>query len=172
MARADGGTVRLSERRGDLQITVFTSPTPWRAGPVDVSVLVQDAATGDPVPDAAVEIRLSPRDSHSAAIRGLATKDVATNKLFVAAQFDLPHAGSWQLDIYIEQNGERQALGCELEAAEASPAWLSLIGWIFWPLLPILAFAMHQYLVWRRRNFRVDDLAPEQNGAAVLGPVR
>jgi len=45
MVRADGGAVRLSERQGGYQITAFTSPTPFRAGPVDISVLVQDAAT-------------------------------------------------------------------------------------------------------------------------------
>ncbi len=39
----DGGAVRFSGQQGDWRITVFTSPTPLRAGPVDVSVLVQDA---------------------------------------------------------------------------------------------------------------------------------
>ena len=45
-AHADGGQVRLTQRHGDMQITVFTSPSPLRAGPVDVSVCIQDAATG------------------------------------------------------------------------------------------------------------------------------
>ncbi|HEV3259998.1 MAG TPA: hypothetical protein VG013_24230, partial [Gemmataceae bacterium] len=45
MAMADGGAIRLSEQKGDYQITVFTAPTPLRAGPVDVSVLIQNAAT-------------------------------------------------------------------------------------------------------------------------------
>ncbi len=46
LARADGGAVRLRQRSGGYQIAVFTEPTPLRAGPVDVSVLVQDAETG------------------------------------------------------------------------------------------------------------------------------
>ena len=46
-ARGDGGTVRLSRCEGGYRITVFTAPTPFRAGPVDISVLVQDAATGE-----------------------------------------------------------------------------------------------------------------------------
>ena len=49
-ARGDGGTVRLSRCEGGLRITVFTAPTPFRAGPVDISVLVQDAVTGEPDP--------------------------------------------------------------------------------------------------------------------------
>ena len=51
VARADGGVVRLRQRAGGYQIAVFTSPTPIRAGPVDVSVLVQDAATEECVPE-------------------------------------------------------------------------------------------------------------------------
>ena len=47
---ADGGTVRLSEEQGRYRITVFTAPAPLRAGPVDVSVLVQEAATGERSP--------------------------------------------------------------------------------------------------------------------------
>src|SRR6516225_11891006 len=61
LARADGGAVRLRERVGGYQIAVFTSPTPFRAGPVDVSVLVQDAATEECVPDARVTLRLMAR---------------------------------------------------------------------------------------------------------------
>ena len=51
-ARADGGTVRLSERQGEYRITVFTAPVPFRAGLVDISVLVQDAVSRTPIPDA------------------------------------------------------------------------------------------------------------------------
>jgi len=42
--RADGGTLRLWERAGNYKVAVFTDPTPLRAGPVDVSVFVQDAS--------------------------------------------------------------------------------------------------------------------------------
>ena len=46
-AAADGGSMRSVRKKGGYQITVFTAPTPFRAGPVDISVLVQDASTGD-----------------------------------------------------------------------------------------------------------------------------
>ena len=58
-ASADGGSLRLSEKKGGYQITVFTAPTPFRAGPVDISVLVQDALTGDPMPQARVTVRMT-----------------------------------------------------------------------------------------------------------------
>lgn len=56
MVMADGGTVRCSERRGDLSVTVFTSPAPLSAGPVDVSVLLLDARTGMPQGDVPIVV--------------------------------------------------------------------------------------------------------------------
>src|SRR5207244_1994724 len=95
LLRADGGAVRLSQRAGGYQIAVFTSPTPLRAGPVDVSVLVQDAATGECVPDARVTVRLTAADGR--AVELPATTEAATNKLFRAAEFQLPEPGRWDV---------------------------------------------------------------------------
>ncbi len=61
-ALADGGTVRLSEMQGPYRITALTSPNPFRSGPVEINVLVQDATTGDALPDANVRLSLAPRD--------------------------------------------------------------------------------------------------------------
>src|SRR5260370_24925363 len=77
-ARADGGTVRLSEQKGSYRITVFTAPTLVRAGPVDISVLVQDADTGQPASGVQVSIEVEWRDSPSVAIHYLPTTDAAT----------------------------------------------------------------------------------------------
>ena len=48
----------FADRAGGYQIAVFTSPTPFRAGPVDFSVLVQDAASEECVPEAQVTVCL------------------------------------------------------------------------------------------------------------------
>ena len=55
-ALADGGTLRFFGRRGDRLVTVFTVPAPLRAGPIDLSVLVQDAQTGRPITDLPIEV--------------------------------------------------------------------------------------------------------------------
>src|SRR5205807_10591008 len=86
-ARADGGAVRLCERAGNYQIAVFTTPTPFRAGPVDVSVLLQDAATGECTPQARVTLRLTARGS-GRVLEYPATTGAASNKLFHAAAFE------------------------------------------------------------------------------------
>src|SRR5207244_12572851 len=101
LARADGGAVRLREPAGAYLVTVFTSPTPFRAGPVDVSVLVQDAATGEYVPEARVTVRLTARGSGDV-LEYPATAAAATNKLFHAAVFQLPEPGWWDVDVAVE----------------------------------------------------------------------
>src|SRR5262245_6259931 len=100
-ARADGGAVRLRERAGNYQIAVFTYPTPFRAGPGDVSVLVQDAATGECVPQARVTVCLTPRGTGQV-LQYPATSEAATNKLFHAAVFQLPEPGWWDVEVAVE----------------------------------------------------------------------
>jgi hypothetical protein len=149
LLRADGGAVRLSEQRGGYRITVFTAPTPLRAGPADVSVLVQDASTGEPASDVQVTIKAARRGS-SAVVTHPATTEAATNKLFYAAEFDLPEPGWYALEVSLAgPRGEAQ-VSFDLEAAEPLPPWREVWPWVGWPVLAILLFGMHQVLVRRR----------------------
>jgi hypothetical protein len=148
-AYGDGGTVLLSEKTGGLLVTVFASPAPFRAGPVDISVLVQDALTGQPLPEARVAVRM--RKPGLAAPDHPATHEAATNKLLHAAQFELPEPGRWHVDIQIESEQGMATVGGELEAAAPLPRWRELWPWIGWPALAIALFAIHQLLSRRKR---------------------
>jgi hypothetical protein len=143
-ARGDGGTVRLAAKKGDYQITVFSAPTPLRAGPVDISVLVQDAVTGDALPLARVVVRLTQPGQPE--LEYLATAEAATNKLLQATQFDLPASGRWDLEVQVEGAHGLAVLGCTLEVAEPLPRWLELWPWICWPALAVAVFAIHRML--------------------------
>ncbi len=147
---ADGGAVRLSERRGDYRISVFTSPTPLRAGPVDISVFVQNAATGQPIPEARITLRAVPRDHSEAAIEERATMEAATNKLFQAAVFDLPEPGWWDVAITVEGLRERIEVQFDMEAGEPLPRFWEMTPWIIWPAAAVLLFCVHQWLVRRK----------------------
>jgi hypothetical protein len=149
-AQADGGTVRVSEPRGRWQVTAFTSPTPLRAGPVDVSVLVQDAKTGRPDPAARVTVTAASRTTPPVVVTEPATTGAATNKLLVAAVFDLPEGGWWDFRVDVSAAGETQEVTFEAEAAEPLPGWVSLAGWVGWPAAAVLVFAAHRLLVWRK----------------------
>jgi hypothetical protein len=148
--RADGGTVRLSEQRGDYRITVFTAPTPLRAGLVDISVLVQDASTGEPASGVQVTIQAAWRSSPGVAIQHPATTEAATNKLYYAATFDLPEPGWYALEVFIDGALGEVQVSFEVEAAEPLPPWLAMWPWVGWPVLAIILFGIHQLLVRRR----------------------
>jgi hypothetical protein len=153
---ADGGAVRLRERAGGYQIAVFTSPTPLRAGPVDVSVLVQDAETGECVPEARVTVRLTAREggrianpSH-AVLEYPATEEAATNKLFRAAVFQLPEPGWWDVEVAVEGPHGPAQVRFGLQADEPLPRWQELWPWFSLPALAIALFCMYRVLARRK----------------------
>jgi hypothetical protein len=148
---ADGGIVRFSERRGDHRITVFTSPNPLRAGPVDVSIFVQEAATGEPIAGARITVQASPRAHPDETLVHSATTEAATNKLFQAALFDLPEAGWWDVAIKVEGLPDPVEVHFEMEADQPLPHVWEIIPWIAWPIIVIVLFFVHKWLVHRKR---------------------
>jgi hypothetical protein len=151
-ARADGGSVRLVERHAEIQISVFTSPNPLRAGPVDISVLVQDAASGQPIADARVQVNLIQRDGKFEPIHAIATSAAATNKLLLAAQVDLPEPGSWDVEVVCESDRDAAKVHFAMEAGERLPSWLTLWPWFSWPIGAVLLFGVHRLLVCRKQT--------------------
>src|SRR5262249_40294661 len=135
-------------KKRDYRITVFSSPSPFRAGPVDISVLVQDAVTGQPVGHALVVVRMT--QVGQPPLEYPATQDTATNKLLHAAQFELPASGRWELEVQVEGSQGSAVVTCKVEAAERLPRWHSLWPWISLPILAIMLFGFHELLA--RRN--------------------
>jgi hypothetical protein len=148
LARADGGAVRLCEQAGDYQLAVFTRPTPFRAGPVDVSVLVQDAATGEFVAQARVTLHLTARGSGQV-LEYPATSGAASNKLFHEAVFELPEAGWWEVEVSVDGRHGPARAQFALEAGAAAPRWQGLWPWFGWPAIAVALFGLHRVLARR-----------------------
>jgi hypothetical protein len=159
----DGGTLRLTHHFGKYQISVFTSPTLLRAGPVDISVLVQDAHSEQVRADVPVTIQLQRIDQTGSIFLQPATAAAATNKLFRAALFDIPDSGVWKATISIGESATRTEsvvaaqnpalLTFEFEVAPPPPPWLQLAPWVGWPFALAGLFVLHQRLVYRRERF-------------------
>ncbi len=153
LAAADGGTLRLSEKKDGYRIAVFTTPTPLRAGLADISVLVQEAATGEPVSGVPVSITVQKYDGghHVLMVGGEichpATTQAATNKLYYAATFILPEPGWYSVEVSIIGAKGPTNAGFDVEAAEPLPPVLTVLPWVGWPLLAIALFIIHQLLV-------------------------
>jgi hypothetical protein len=153
LARADGGTLRLQERAGNYQVAVFTCPTPFRAGPVDISVLVQDARSGETLSEAQVTMRLTARASRCV-VECPANTEAASNKLFHAAVFQLPEPGWWDAEVAVDGPRGSARVRFALQADEALPRWATLSPWFAWPLLAVALFGIHQVLVRRKATIR------------------
>ena len=150
LAAADGGALRLSEMKDGYRIAVFTTPTPLRAGLADISVLVQEAATGEPASGVRVSITAQKHDGQCGEIRHPATTQAATNKLYYAAMFNLPEPGWYSVEVSIVGAKGATNAGFDVEAAEPLPPALTALPWVGWPLLAIAIFLVHQLLVrWR-----------------------
>jgi hypothetical protein len=151
--RADGGALRLRQKAGGYDIAVFTSPTPIRAGIVDVSVLLQDVTTGEVVPDADVTVCIKvPRTEHI--LRYAATDDAATNRLFKAAIFELPRAGSWDAEVAVKGPHGPAHVAFAIIADERLSRWREFWPWFAWPAVVIVLFGAHQTLA-RRVSRRI-----------------
>lgn len=99
-ALGNGGTVQVAgEPAGPYEVSVSTSPSPLVVGPIDVSVLVQQAGTRDYVHDARVVVTAEPLGSSGRGVTSEATHEQATNKLFYAAKFELPTEGRWRIRV-------------------------------------------------------------------------
>jgi hypothetical protein len=150
VALADGGRVVLMERQGDYRISIFASPDPLRTGPIDISVLLQDAETGKPLTDAQVCVSLTPSGRGGRTIRAVATNDAATNKLLSAALVEVPEPGSWDVEINcVVEHGAAQARFV-IDVGERSANWTGAWLWFTWPAGVVTLFGMHCLLVSRR----------------------
>lgn len=145
-APGDGGVVRLREVRGALEVTLFTTPEPLRAGPADLSVLVQERSSGRPLLDGRVVLRIeAPAGSGLAPIEVEATAGGATNRLLRAAAVRLPEAGAWRARVRVERGGDTVEASCALPVGEAPTGLAARWPWLAAPLALLALLAARQW---------------------------
>jgi hypothetical protein len=136
-AFGDGGTLRLSQERGGVRVSVFTSPTPLRPGIIDVSVLVQDGR-GNVRLGVPVRVRAWPEGEPGSCVEAEATAELATNKLMRAAHLELDRPGRWHLSVRVEAVEAE----CDVELGAAPPSWWELAPWVGWPFAVVAMFLL------------------------------
>ena len=134
-AWANGGLIRVSQApTGPYEVSVYTSPTPLRAGAADVSVLVDRAGSAAVVNDAQVVLTVTNIDNPTDTSRFEATRQNATNKLFYAANVDFRSAGRWRIQTDIRSTLGTGALQFDVDVEEAS-----LFDSLLWPAVVVTA---------------------------------
>ncbi len=117
---ANGGTIQVPEQPvGPYLVTVSTSPSPFRAGPVDISVYVANTQ-GNRIDDAQVMITTEPLGHTASGGSYPATRDQADIKDFYAAKFNLPAPGRWRITVDVQGPQGGGATAFEVEAGSAS----------------------------------------------------
>ncbi len=121
LALANGGTIQVASRpAGPYTVTVFTSPSPIRVGTVDVSVLVQHSGIEKLVQDARVTVTIEPVGRSGTRRTLEATHEQATNKLYYAANIDLPAEGWWWIGVDVAGAEGEGSVSFQVEAVGAN----------------------------------------------------
>lgn len=153
-ARADGAHIALHATQSGYTVTLFTAPDPLVAGPVDFSLLVQDATTNAILTDtsAAGVLRLAGQPAVSFALSHASAQD----KLLLAGNFALPQPGDYSLDLQVSQPGRAPvtfAIG-SLPVAKNHGRLASVLWAICIPVILILLFLANQTAKQRLRAAR------------------
>ena len=158
---ADGGAVIAKETVNGLTLTVFASPAPLRAGPADVSVLVQDAQNRA-ILNATVEIGwaskapvsstdwLPPCCTMATALgQTPALRTHSQNKLLYGAMLPIRNAGASEFSVSVKSPQGDASLTIPVTAA---PPRAPLVT--YWPLLAFPPVAMGLFAVHQRISRR------------------
>jgi hypothetical protein len=160
-ARGDGGILRYSTRTRGLDISIFTDPTPVRTGTLDVSVLVRPIPITETRPLPAFQVCAYPLAAPAKRQCESATTEVATNKLFRAAQLQLTQPGLWQVEIEIDSADGQFLAIFQIPVEDAYPDWVTIGVWVALPVVAILLFVVHRWLVRRRERAETPPLPAE-----------
>ena len=160
--RADGGAILARKTINGLGLTVFASPAPLRAGPVDVSVLVQDGETS--VLDATVEVAwlasafsapewLPPCCTMETGAEKIpAIRAHSNNRLLYSAIVPMKSSGPSKLVISVAQGGREAFLSCDIEVRPPLPPAVVFWPWLVFPPVAIAGFVLHQNLLRSRQK--------------------
>jgi hypothetical protein len=145
-------------------VTVFTSAAPVRDSLTDVSLMVQEKDSSQPILDASVDFVFTPPAGSDgeeicgpsgAMMQGAipASHQQASNKLLYAAPLKFGVAGNWRLEALIKRGNDAARLICEIPVGLPTRRLVGLLPYLALPLLAVVLFAINQYL--SRRSLRV-----------------
>jgi hypothetical protein len=169
MVWADGGAIQFQGDSGAFHATVFTQPPILRAGFVDVTLLLQDRSSLNPLLDAKVTFDLTAQDSNKAPQTAwmppacamyktvnlsnvLAKLGHGENRLLYGAVVQIPGNGHWLLKAHIQRDTQRTELETLLDVKPALLPPLAYWHLFLLPPLGILGFVLHQMARGQRRR--------------------
>lgn len=132
-------------------VSLFTTPESLAVGPADLSVMVEEQASGKVLLDADVVITLTAEDARTAPVVAHLSHAHATNRLLEDAVIQLPHAGRWRAVIRVSEAGREASASTVLTVANYSARRGTV--WLF-AILPICAVALFAWVQVAKRRAR------------------
>ena len=148
IVRADGGVLLWQQTTGSITVTAFTTQSPLRTGPVDISFLIENNEQSRPILDARLFVVIE--DESGATIRSEATHDQARNKLLYCSPMNLTKAGRWKISLIVMHGGEKNSLVNEVQVIEAQSPLIAHWKLLAFPFTLAILFVFHQRLAWKR----------------------
>ena len=144
-AFADGGAVVFSGESGPVRATLFVEPVPPRVGQFDLSLLLQDRASLEPIAAYGAILTLTSEavEGDVEQIETVMERGSATNALLQSALIETERAGRWQVTLVVDQvNGSapEYSFSFPLEVAPRRARFWDVAIWIALPLIPLLLF--------------------------------
>ena len=149
IVRADGGVVLWQRSTGLITVTAFTTQSPLRTGPADISFLIENNEQSRPILDAQVFFALE--DESGVTMRGEATHDRARNKLLYCSPVNLIKTGRWKMSIIVMHGSEKTNLVNDVEVIKAQSQLVNKWKLLVFPFAIICLFIVHQRLAWKEK---------------------
>ncbi len=146
--RADGGSVLWQRTMGAITVTAFTTQSPLRPGPADISFLVENNEQSRPILDAQVFVTF--QSETGATMRTEATHAQARNKLLYCTLIDLPKPGHWKMTLLVVHAAERIEFVSDLAVSEPQSALIANWKFMAFPFMIAILFIFQQGLAWKR----------------------
>jgi len=169
VALADGGAVIGRSETPELTATLFALPSPLRAGPADLSLLLQKPGSNDPVLDATVQMAWFASDGdatqakwlppcctmESAKIWQPATTGNSKNKFLYGAMVPIKTSGPSVLTVRIQYQGKQQDFSVKVNALAPYSPVATYWPWLAFPPVAVGLFALRTRLANSHRRPRV-----------------
>jgi hypothetical protein len=168
---ADGGAIQFQGDAESLHVTVFTLPPILSAGPIDITVLIQDRTKLIPLLDARVTFDLSEQAADSLKKQAWSPPACALevppslaaiparlnhgeNRLLYGAMVQIPSSGIWKLKINIERDSKMESVSTLLKVNPPPSPPLAYWHLFILPPLGVLGFILNRTALSQRPQKR------------------
>ena len=131
-----------------ITVTAFTTQSPLRPGPADISFLVENNEQPRPILDARVFVTF--QSETGVTMRTEATHAQARNKLLYCTLIDLPKPGHWKMTLLVVHAAERIEFVGDLAVSEPQSPLIAYWKLLAFPFTIAIVFIFHQGLAWKR----------------------